>query len=307
MYSRLQYRDIETTTWAGSVISRNWLESLILSIKRFLSKNVAELNEEPYASNWKNYYEILRVSPDATPRDIIVAYRRLNNSCRDSLSLGYIDEAYQVLMNPARRHTYNQLLTAKQYAVRSDNPFAEEVIQLSGLVDKYVSSRRKPEALRVPRLPPAARQAVLVGITSFLIVMLSGTSFAMAQPSHVMAQPFKGMAITLLEISSGAIELIDEARGTAAEYEHSIVQTAVQSMRIVESVAEVPVVTTPTNDMSIFPSPEHPLFPAYLDKQYSQFGYTTDDCGNAIVDPTTATTDGFLGKIKELIGQLESE
>ena len=171
------------------------------------------------------------------------------------------------MSNPNRRHTYNQFLTAKQYAVRSNNPFAEEVIQLSSLADKYMSERSKPKPFRIPRLPAGIRQAILVGATSFLLVLLAGTSFAMAEPSHVMAQPFKGTAIAPLEVSSGAISLIDEACRTASGYERSIVQTAAQSMRIVEGVTEVSAITTSTNDRAIFPSAEHPLSPAYLDKQ----------------------------------------
>ena len=115
----------------------------------------------------------------------------------------------------------------------------------------------------------------------------------------------KGIAITLTQASAGAISLIEDVRGVAATYERQIVSAALQAMRVEEDLKEFPPVPESTNDMMRFPSPEHRLFPGYLDKRFTQFKYTVDSKGIVSVDTSWATTDAFLEKIKQLLDRLE--
>jgi len=146
---------------------------------------------------------------------------------------------------------------------------------------------------------------ILIAAISLLLLIYGGTSLAFAQPESALAAPFKGIATTMAEAASGAIHLIEEVRGVAALYERNIVSTALQSMRVEEGLKIVPTVTLPTNDMTNFPSPEYPLFPDYLDKQFSQFRYTVDTDGIISVDKSTATTDAFLKRIGQALDRLE--
>lgn len=78
---------------------------------------------EQYELNWKNYYEVLQVSPNAEPAVIAAAYRRLAQTiARDPTMagrlalyrMGDINEAYQVLSDPARKAAYDRAFK-KQY------------------------------------------------------------------------------------------------------------------------------------------------------------------------------------------------
>ena len=90
-----------------------------------------------------------------------------------------------------------------------------------------------------------------------------------------------------------------------ATFERSVVSTALQSMRVEENLKEMPTVTAPTNDMAGFPSQEHPLFPNYLDRRFTQFQYTVDSKGIISVDTSWAITDAFLEKIEQTLDRLE--
>ncbi len=82
---------------------------------------------------------------------------------------------------------------------------------------------------------------------------------------------------------------------------------AATPMRVVDGITTVTPVTTPTNDMSGFPSATNPLFPEYLDRRYSQFNYTVSAYGNVTVDTSVATTDAFLERIRGWLAALPVE
>ncbi len=149
----------------------------------------------------------------------------------------------------------------------------------------------------------AAQRAISIAVIALLLILAGGSSFAIAQPKHIVATSFKDAAITVLETSSESIGLIENIRLVVATYERNIVSTALQSMRAIEGLNEVPPVTVPTNDMARFPSAEYPLFPEYVEKRLSQFKYAVDSNGIVSIDPSDATTDALLEKIEQLLDQ----
>jgi ribosomal protein S27E len=150
----------------------------------------------------------------------------------------------------------------------------------------------------------AARRVASIAVASILLIIAGGSSVAIAKPEHRLAVPFKSMAMTLMQASSGAVSLTENIREIVAAYERSIVSEALQSMRTIEGLNEVPAVTAPTNDMALFPSVAHSLFPDYLDKRVSQFKYTVDSKGIISVDTSGATTDVMLAKIDKWADRL---
>lgn len=273
---------------------------------------------EPYETNWKNYYEILQVSPEADPKVITAAYERLvhlyhhalSDSAKESqiFSMGMTDisEAYEVLSDPVRRAAYDRMFKEKYTSQEAEagEPTKEEIIDLMALLDQDVSKRKTRKDRKALGWSREAQRVILIVIISLLLIIGGGSSFAVAQPEHTLATPFRGVAITVAETSSAAISLIEDIRGVVATYERNIVSTALQSMRIIEGLRDVPPVTMPTNDMARFPSPEHPLFPDYLDKRNSQFKYTVDSTGTVSVNTSGATTDALLKKIEQLLKRL---
>jgi len=76
---------------------------------------------EPYEVNWKNYYDILEISPMATSREIKLAYRRLAHKhhpdrTQDPLAsdkMAMINEAHEVLLDPNKRARYDRLFQSR--------------------------------------------------------------------------------------------------------------------------------------------------------------------------------------------------
>ena len=74
------------------------------------------MQTEQYEVNWKNYYNILELSPTANAQEIKRAYRRLArkyhpDQAEDSLAsdrMAEINEAYEVLSDTDRRARYNK-------------------------------------------------------------------------------------------------------------------------------------------------------------------------------------------------------
>ena len=93
---------------------------------------------EQYERNWKNYYEILQVSPNAELSVIAAAYKRLAQShhpdkMKDPASttrMADINEAYEVLSNPIRRSNYDHAFKTKYRAEESEPeaPTEEQVM-----------------------------------------------------------------------------------------------------------------------------------------------------------------------------------
>lgn len=86
-------------------------------------------------NNEQTFYEILRISPNATLEEIKIAYRRRameyhpdvnpgtnNKACHEMMCK--INEAYSVLRNPELRRLYDEMLQKKGALPEEDNPFA---------------------------------------------------------------------------------------------------------------------------------------------------------------------------------------
>ena len=274
------------------------------------------------AVDFEDYYEILRINPSAESEDVTKAYKHLMHIYDEVLSdktigiLAFslmkkkVGEAYQILSDPIARTAYDHVLWAKRNpgTVEMDQATKQEILGLAESVTQEVLEAKRRRGWRIPEWVKVTRRAgigVVVALLSMLLILLGGTSLAFANPGHPIAAPFKGIAITATQASSGAIGLIEEVRQVVAMYERSIVSTALQSMRVTEELDRVPTVTVSTNDMARFPSQEHCLFPDYLDKRFSQFKYTVDSKGIVTVDPSGTTTDGLLNKIRKLLERLE--
>ena len=80
------------------------------------------MQREQYELNWKDYYEILQVSPNAEPVVIKATFTKLAqtyhpDTSKDpeaSVKMSSINEAYEVLSDPARRSAYDRVFRTKQ-------------------------------------------------------------------------------------------------------------------------------------------------------------------------------------------------
>lgn len=111
----------------------------------------------------------------------------------------------------------------------------------------------------------------------------------------------------MTDVLSRAIGLIEDNHRAVVAYERNIVLTSLRYMRMIEGLRVIPEVTVPTNDMRHFPSSEHPLFPNYPDKRFSQFNYTVDNNGILSIGLSDATTDVLFEKIEQWLKQLPRE
>ncbi len=313
---RIYGKLVKAFSWHG--ILRKQTGKFTLFAKRVLSRERVVV-EERYVKNWKDYYKILRVSPDAEQRTITAAYEKLAYLYHYILSdrakrnpffvemMNDINEANRVLSDPCKRDEYDRLFWARCSPQDKgiENTVTGEIIDLMVLAAHEVSKIKDRMYWMMPRWSKIAQQAVLILFIAILSVMAGGTSFAFAKPEHTAATPFKGVAIVILGSSSAAISLIEDVRGVTVMYEYSIVSEILQLMRVTEGIVEVPPVTVPTNDMACFPSTECPLFPDYLQSRFSQFKYTVDSKGVVSVNTSGATTDALLRKIVLLINRLD--
>lgn len=277
-----------------------------------------------HRDEWKDYYKILGISPSAQSEAVIAAYERQSHiydeAVKDearsipiySLTRKETNEAYQVLSDPVKRIAYDRVFWLKQNVKSTEIPESEkqEIIALMQSVAndvRRVSEGERRISWEIPRVSKVTRQVVLAVVIALFSILLGGTSFAFAKPEHTLATPFKGIAITLIKAPGSAVHLIEDVRGIAAMYERNIVSTALQSMRVDTGLKGITPVVVSTNDMAFFPSREHPLFPSYLEKRFSQFKYTVDSNGAVSVDTSWAATDTFLEKIKQLLDRLEEK
>jgi len=152
-----------------------------------------------------------------------------------------------------------------------------------------------------------AERIILIAIISLIFIVASGSSFTFAEPEHVLKMPFKGAAVTMAQPSTASVSFMREVCEVSATYEHHIVSTTLQLMRVIEGVKVVPAVTVLTNDMGSFPSPKHSLYPEYLTKRFSQFKYTVTSDGIVSVDSSVATIEAQLEKIEKWLEQIEKD
>lgn len=105
--------------------------------------------------NGKSCYEILKIAPDASDRDIRESYLNLariyhpdanpkKRNCATS-KFRMINEAYDVLRNPENRRRYDQILRQRQAQkqnprprAHNDNPKPKAPSLLSGLI-KFIT------------------------------------------------------------------------------------------------------------------------------------------------------------------------
>jgi curved DNA-binding protein CbpA len=92
---------------------------------------------ENYERNWKNYYEILQVSPNAEQSVIMAAYKRLAKTYHpdtagsvNAARMVEINEAYEVLSNPIKRSEYDCAFRTKYHSheTEAEAPTDEELI-----------------------------------------------------------------------------------------------------------------------------------------------------------------------------------
>ena len=278
----------------------------------YINEELAQIPDE-----WKDYYKVLRTNPSAKSETITENYERISRICREALSERSIplysvirreaDEAYQVLSDPTSRANYDYIFWLKWNADSTE--FSElsktDLINLSQSITQEVSNLQKGLKWKIIQLNAIQKKTLKTVALVLLSIFVGATSFAFVNPEHVLAAPFRGVTITVSKTVVGAVELIEVVRGVGATSERKTVSTALQSMRVLESMKIVPAVTVPTNDMACFPSQECCLFPDYLDKRFSQFRYTVNSKGIVSVDTSWAATDDFIENIKQLIERLE--
>ena len=137
--------------------------------------------------------------------------------------------------------------------------------------------------INVPRL-------VLIAIISFAFLIMGGSYFTFAQPDDSMELSFMNLKMSINESPASVLGLIEEAQEVSALYEHHVITTALQSMRVLERVKDVPAINIATNDMASFPSAEHSLYPYYVTKRFSQYEYTVDSDGIVYINTASPTT-----------------
>ncbi len=269
-----------------------------------------------YPDEWKDYYKILHINPGARPEEIVVAYDRLSTVLKNmrlkSSTAAYTNmvkdakEAHEVLCDPILKATYDYIYWSSiNIATNTDAELIKEFIELSQLIYKEVVRSQRYSIWKIPLIDRISPRAIKATISFVLAILLVGTILAFTKPENVLAAPFRGVANTIAQASAGIVELLNSSREVAASSELKIISTALQSMRVDESLKLVPSAVTSTNDMEFFPSREFCLYPDYIDRRYSQFKYTVTSKGIVTVDTSWAVTDGFLQYMLRFIERIE--
>ncbi|MBU2535049.1 MAG: hypothetical protein KKD83_02640 [Chloroflexi bacterium] len=152
--------------------------------------------------------------------------------------------------------------------------------------------------IHVPRV-------VFIVIISLFFLILGKSYFTFAQAENGMEFSFLNSKMLIAESPALSSSLIEAVQDISARYEHNIITSTLQSMRVIEGVKAVPAVTLATNDMANFPSAEHSLYPHYLTKRYSQFKYTVDRDGIVGIDTASPTIVCDLEQIEDCLKYIE--
>jgi hypothetical protein len=142
-------------------------------------------------------------------------------------------------------------------------------------------------------------------IISLFSLILGSSHFTYAQPDDGMGFSFINSKASIAESQALSSGLVEKAQDISALYEHNVISSALQAMRVIEGVKTVPTVSLATNDMANFPSVEHSLYPHYLTKRYSQFKYTVDGAGIVSIDTASPTTVCHFEQIEEYLKYIE--
>ena len=145
-------------------------------------------------------------------------------------------------------------------------------------------------------------RVVFIIIISLFLLILGKSHFTFAHSDNRLEFDLLNTKVSIAESQILPLEMIETAMDVSALYEHNVVSSALQAMRILEGVKTVPSVTLATNDMSNFPSPEHSLYPHYLTKRYSQFKYTVNGEGIVGIDTSSPAT---VFNLEEIMGSLK--
>ena len=142
-------------------------------------------------------------------------------------------------------------------------------------------------------------------IISLFCFLLGSNHFTFAQHDNTMELTFMNSNLSAAESQALSSSLVTKAHDVSALYEHNVVSSALQAMRVLEGVKAVPAVNLATNDMAIFPSPEHSLYPHYLAKRYSQFKYTVDVDGIVGIEAASPATVLDIEQIEGCLKYIE--
>jgi hypothetical protein len=128
----------------------------------------------PMPTPKKSLYEILGVERDANSIDIGLAYERRREEAAkrvppDATEITLVQQAYEVLSDPARRRTYDaSLVTAAERAAAAEQP---------------------PDLLLEPEAPPRARSPIWVGAVAGLVVIVAAVYFTLRAPAPPPKEP----------------------------------------------------------------------------------------------------------------------
>jgi hypothetical protein len=172
-----------------------------------------------------DYYNILGVKPNANPREIKSAYRRLAKRRHPDLNgndesagreFARLTEAYRVLSDARERAVYDQKLVKARNGdasvVYSANPHAERLrriavqTRMNRIVDSFIEAERRETFM--------LQQAVFPTVSLFLSILFVG----MLKPRLWESSGYFGRTVLLLLFVGGLYHLITRLRTCFERY-----------------------------------------------------------------------------------------